>query len=101
VQSGTATSASSAQHNAPAHSETRRSADRPRDAAHVGHEAANAKPAHVAQSDASLCSENNFLTRPMCIHNECQKPQNARLAVCIENNTKYRDQIQQQNPAAR
>jgi serine/threonine protein kinase len=101
VQGSNTTSASSAQHNAPTHSETRRSADRPRDAAHVGHEAATPKPAPVTQSDASLCSENNFLTRPMCIHNECQKPQNARLAVCIENNTKYRDQIQQQNPAAR
>ncbi|WP_367847603.1 serine/threonine protein kinase [Rhodoferax sp. WC2427] len=32
-----------------------------------------------------LCTDNNFLTRPMCLYRECQKPEFAALPVCIEN----------------
>jgi serine/threonine protein kinase len=32
-----------------------------------------------------LCPDNNFLTRPMCLHRECQKPEFAELPVCTEN----------------
>nr|WP_315182905.1 protein kinase [uncultured Albidiferax sp.] len=32
-----------------------------------------------------LCPDNNFLTRPMCIYRECQKPEFAALPVCVEN----------------
>lgn len=38
-----------------------------------------------------LCADSNFLTRPMCIHLECQKPQFAHLAVCVENRNRYPD----------
>jgi len=36
-----------------------------------------------------LCADTNFLLRPMCIHRECQKPENARRPVCIENRQRY------------
>jgi serine/threonine protein kinase len=36
-----------------------------------------------------LCTDANFLLRPMCIHLECQKAQNARLPVCIEDRKRY------------
>jgi hypothetical protein len=38
---------------------------------------------------AVLCADSNFLTRPMCIYQECQKPQLAHLAVCVENRKQY------------
>ncbi|MEO8120921.1 MAG: hypothetical protein ABI606_16570, partial [Rhodoferax sp.] len=31
-----------------------------------------------------LCAESNFLTRPMCLYNACQKPGLAASATCIE-----------------
>ncbi len=31
------------------------------------------------------CASNNFLTRPMCIFQECQKPEYFRLPYCVEN----------------
>jgi serine/threonine protein kinase len=31
-----------------------------------------------------LCPDTHFLLRPICIHNECQKAENASLPVCIE-----------------
>lgn len=36
-----------------------------------------------------LCAGANFLIRPMCIHQECQKAQNVRLPVCIEDRQRY------------
>jgi non-specific serine/threonine protein kinase len=36
-----------------------------------------------------LCANANFFTRPMCIHEECQKPANTQLPVCIENRKQY------------
>lgn len=36
-----------------------------------------------------LCADANFLLRPMCIHQECQKVQNAKLPVCIEDRRRY------------
>ncbi len=38
-----------------------------------------------------LCASANFFSRPMCIHLECQKAENAQLAVCIENRQRYPD----------
>jgi non-specific serine/threonine protein kinase len=36
-----------------------------------------------------LCANANFFTRPMCIYEECQKPANAQLPICIENRKQY------------
>lgn len=37
-----------------------------------------------AVGPVAQCANRSFLTRPMCIHRACQKPQYAQLAVCIE-----------------
>ncbi len=62
-----------------------------------GEKARNADANHADQASkaapaAAICADSNFLSRPMCVHNECQKPQNAKLAVCVENNLRYKDQ---------
>ena len=62
-----------------------------------GEKARNAHANHADQASknapaAAICADSNFLSRPMCVHNECQKPQNAKLAVCVENNLRYKDQ---------
>jgi non-specific serine/threonine protein kinase len=36
-----------------------------------------------------LCPDSNFFTRPMCIYRECQKPENTKLAVCIEDRKRW------------
>lgn len=38
-----------------------------------------------------LCADSNFITRPMCIYQECKKSQYAELAVCIESRRRYPD----------
>ncbi|MCZ8252606.1 MAG: serine/threonine-protein kinase [Hylemonella sp.] len=38
-------------------------------------------PAPVARE---LCAEAGFLSRPMCLHQECQKAENRQLPVCVE-----------------
>lgn len=54
-----------------------------------------AKPARPVEARASapreLCADANFFTRPMCIHTECQKAENAQLPVCIEDRQRYPD----------
>ena len=42
-------------------------------------------PAPDRRGPAETCASNNFLTRPMCIFQECQKPEFTRLPYCIEN----------------
>jgi len=43
-----------------------------------------------------LCPDSNFFTRPMCIYRECQKPEHAKLPVCIEDRKRWenRDKAQ-------
>jgi len=48
---------------------------------------ADSQPAPVRP----LCADANFLYRPMCIHLECQKAENASRPVCIENRRLYPD----------
>lgn len=36
-----------------------------------------------------LCPDSNFFTRPMCIYRECQKAENAKLPVCIEDRKRW------------
>ena len=42
-----------------------------------------------AKSDKVLCADSNFFSRPVCIHSECKKPENAQLQVCIEDHKLY------------
>lgn len=47
-------------------------------------------PANAAPPVArELCANSNFFLRPMCIHSECQKEQNAKLPVCVEDRLRY------------
>ena len=39
----------------------------------------------------NLCADANFFSRPMCIHLECQKAENAQLPVCVEDRRRYPD----------
>jgi serine/threonine protein kinase len=48
-----------------------------------------ATPATMVLPDPHvLCADSNFLTRPMCIYRQCQKPELADLAFCVENNSR-------------
>ena len=38
-----------------------------------------------------ICPDSNFLTRPICLHRECQKPRYASTPVCVENTRRLRD----------
>ena len=43
-------------------------------------------PAPPARASPQIaCAEASFLTRPMCIFNECEKPEFTRLPFCVEN----------------
>jgi non-specific serine/threonine protein kinase len=43
----------------------------------------------VASPARELCVDANFFTKPMCIHLECQKAENAQLPACIEDRKRY------------
>lgn len=43
----------------------------------------------AAAPQKDLCPDSNFFTRPMCIYQECQKTENTRLAVCIEDKKRW------------
>ncbi|MBU1818720.1 MAG: serine/threonine protein kinase [Gammaproteobacteria bacterium] len=47
-----------------------------------------------------VCADANFLARPMCIHQECQKPSQAGQAVCVENRRRFEadEQRRRQTP---
>jgi len=47
--------------------------------------------AKTAPATTEVCADSNFITRPMCIHLECQKPEYAKLPVCIEDRRRYPD----------
>lgn len=48
------------------------------------------RPAPVrVPSPQETCADASFLARPMCIHNECQKPSQAGSAICVENKRRY------------
>ena len=50
-----------------------------------------AAPAGGRQGPQAACAEANFLTRPMCIFNECEKPENTKLAFCVENRKRLQE----------
>jgi hypothetical protein len=45
----------------------------------------DAAQAGKAAPSPVLCADSNFFTRPMCLYQECQKPEFAALPVCVEN----------------
>ncbi len=48
------------------------------------------RPAPVrVPSPQEACADSSFLARPMCIHNECQKPSQMGAAICVENKRRY------------
>ena len=51
-------------------------------------------------SPQEACADANFLARPMCVHQECQKPSQAGHPVCVENRRRYEaeEQRRRQNP---
>ena len=42
-----------------------------------------------APSPQQVCADASFLARPMCIHQECQKPSQASQPICVENRRRY------------
>ena len=51
-------------------------------------------------SPQEACADANFLSRPMCIHQECQKPSQAGQPICVENRRRYEaeEQRRRQTP---
>ncbi|MFN7857203.1 MAG: serine/threonine protein kinase [Acidovorax sp.] len=49
------------------------------------------RPATVSRlpSPKEVCADAGFLARPMCVHQECQKPAQANQPICVENRRKY------------
>ena len=45
----------------------------------------------------AACAEANFLTRPMCIFNECEKPEFTKLPFCVENRRRLQESQRNQN----
>ncbi len=72
-----------------------RSAARPAAAAPVP--APAPKPAAPPRGPEEACADANFLTRPMCIHNECQKPALASHPVCVEARRRYEADARRQS----
>ncbi|RLJ37131.1 serine/threonine-protein kinase [Acidovorax sp. 106] len=42
-----------------------------------------------APSPQEVCANASFFAKPMCIHQECQKPSQAGLAICVETRKRY------------
>lgn len=45
--------------------------------------------AAVRSNPEKLCADRNFLTHSLCVHSECQKPEFAGLAVCLEDRKRW------------
>ena len=45
-----------------------------------------------------LCPDSNLFTRPMCIYQECQKPEYKNLPVCIEDRKRWEERDKQTRP---
>ena len=55
------------------------------------------KPAPPPRGPEEACADANFLTRPMCIHNECQKPALSSHPVCVEARRRYEADARRQS----
>jgi serine/threonine protein kinase len=49
------------------------------------------------RSPAEVCADSNFLTRPMCIYQECEKPEFTALAFCVDNRKRLQENTRQNN----
>lgn len=52
---------------------------------------ASARAGGRALSAQEICPDSNFLTRPICLHRECQKARYASMPVCVENTRRLQD----------
>ncbi|MFI5447465.1 serine/threonine protein kinase [Polaromonas sp. UC242_47] len=61
-------------------------------AATASERAEAAAPSRAAAPDPRVyCADSNFVSRPMCIYHQCQKPEMAGLALCVENNARLQN----------
>ena len=53
-----------------------------------------------APTPQEVCADANFLSRPLCIHQECQKPSQASRPICVETRLRYEadEQRRRQTP---
>jgi len=58
------------------------------------------RPPPRVPSPQEACADANFLSRPMCVHQECQKPSQANQPICVENRRRYEaeEQRRRQTP---
>jgi len=58
------------------------------------------RPAPRLPTPQEACADANFLARPMCIYQECQKPAQASQPICVENRRRYEadEQRRRQTP---
>ena len=54
-----------------------------------------AATAGLGRTPVEICASRNFLTRPMCLYNECEKPEFSRLPLCVENRRRLQESSQQ------
>ncbi len=47
------------------------------------------RAAPVVPTPQEACASSNFLARPLCIHQECQKPSQAGRSICVEARQRY------------
>ncbi len=59
---------------------------------------ASAPGAVAPAGSGALCVDANFLTRPMCLYQECQKPQNYALDVCVESRRRQAEERERHAP---
>ena len=54
---------------------------------------AESRPASAQERRGPVenCASSNFLTRPMCIFQECEKPEYSRLPYCVENRRRQQE----------
>ena len=45
-----------------------------------------------------LCPDSNLFTRPMCIYNQCQKPEFKNLQVCLDDRKRWEERDKQARP---
>ena len=57
-----------------------------------------AAPVPVRQGPQEICANAGFLAKPMCVFNECEKPEFSRLAFCVANRKTLQDTSRSQQP---
>ena len=66
------------------------------------HAKTNETPAAAKSASGSasteLCGDKNVFSRPWCLHEECQKPENSRLGACVELKQRQIDNANKLNP---